>query len=245
MNEMDRELLKKEIIQEFLQSHSLKEIIREEIKSAEQEKKANKEKLQRQKKAAFLNRIQSQLREIDPNQDRIFGKPSALISIIEFSDFECPYCRKIHPILKRIVNDSDGSINWVFRHFPLSFHKPNALKEAQAAECAANQGNSQTFWKFTDALFMQPRRGKQQREQLIKNAAEKIGISYEELQKCITANIFLKKIIDDENEAIKLGLKGTPVNLIINHKTNEIFLRQGSATLQTLQQDIKRLENNN
>ena len=56
--------------------------------------------------------------------DHLYGSPSAEITLIEYSDFECPYCKRFHPTAKQLVDKSNGQVNWVYRHFPLAFHNP-------------------------------------------------------------------------------------------------------------------------
>ncbi|MGR9052310.1 MAG: DsbA family protein [Gammaproteobacteria bacterium] len=234
--------LKQELLHELLHSSELKQIIQEEIKVHEAQTLLNRAQPKQDKLNAIQSRIQKKLRPVSPGRDRIFGNPSAPVSIIEFSDFECPYCRKLHPVLKHLIIESEGKVNWVYRHFPLAFHKPNALREAEAAECADDQPGNDNFWRFTEALFLQPRRGKQDPEQIIKVAAQKSEIDYLALSECVKAGTYREKVQNDEKEALNLGLQGTPANVLIHQKTGKTLLRQGSASYMTLKKDIEKLE---
>src|SRR5207237_7967826 len=84
--------------------------------------------------------------------DHVYGNPNASITLIEYSDFECPYCKSVHLTAKRVVDESRGQVNWVYRHFPLEMHNPGAQKQAEASECAAELGGNEAFWKFADAV---------------------------------------------------------------------------------------------
>ena len=84
---------------------------------------------------------------VDPENDHIRGDKDAPYSIIEYSDFECPFCARHWPTMKQILAD-DLEVNWVYRHFPLAFH-PQAQPAAEASECAAEQGK---FWEYADVL---------------------------------------------------------------------------------------------
>jgi len=85
--------------------------------------------------------------------DHIIGSPTAPVVLVEYSDFQCPYCKMIHPSLKQIVADSNGQIAWVYRDFPLYQIHPEAENSANAAECIAAQLGNDAFWKFGDSIF--------------------------------------------------------------------------------------------
>jgi Thioredoxin len=80
--------------------------------------------------------------------DHVRGDSNAPVTVIEYADFQCPYCQQMHAALQTAVQE--GRIRWVYRHFPLSSIHPLAFKEAEAAECAGAQGK---FWEYADALF--------------------------------------------------------------------------------------------
>ena len=85
---------------------------------------------------------------VDPEADHIRGDKDAAFTIIEYSDFECPFCSRHHPTLKQLIED-EPDVNWVYRHFPLGFHA-SAQRAAEASECANEQGK---FWEYTDMIY--------------------------------------------------------------------------------------------
>lgn len=87
------------------------------------------------------------------SSDHIFGNPAAPLKIVEFSDLECPFCQKFHPTLKQLVNDYNGEVAWVYRHFPLESIHPSARPAAEASECVASLGGNDAFWQYLDLLF--------------------------------------------------------------------------------------------
>lgn len=90
------------------------------------------------------------------DDDHVYGSREAAITMIEFSDFQCPYCARAHPTVTQIVAESDGEINWVYRHLPLGNH-PAAYPASVASECARELNGDDAFWAFADALFAQQR----------------------------------------------------------------------------------------
>lgn len=89
---------------------------------------------------------------IDFKKDHILGDRNAPIAIIEYSDYQCPFCHAVHPTYKQIMKEYDGKVMWVYRHFPLSFH-PEAMPLAIASECVASLKGNDAFWAFSDKVM--------------------------------------------------------------------------------------------
>ncbi len=90
--------------------------------------------------------------EVPPvsSADHIYGNPDAAVTVIEYSDFECPYCKIFQSTLKKTVDESNGNVNWVYRHWPI--HQ-NSVEKLIAAECIAKLKGNDAFWKYSDLLF--------------------------------------------------------------------------------------------
>jgi len=82
--------------------------------------------------------------------DHIWGSSNAEVFVIEYSDLECPYCKRIHSTLKEIVNESNGEVAWIYRHWVVH---PNALPKAGASECVAKIKGNDAFWKYIELVF--------------------------------------------------------------------------------------------
>jgi protein-disulfide isomerase len=131
------------------------------------------------------------------------GTASAPVTIVEFSDFQCPFCRAAESTLKQLRQQYGDQINLVYMDFPLSFHS-HAMDAARAARCAADQDR---FWQFHDALFLD--QTKLEADNLAK-AAAKIGLDRDKFNGCLASNKHDSGIRKDIAEGNALGVTGTP-----------------------------------
>jgi protein-disulfide isomerase len=92
---------------------------------------------------------------VDPisEKDHVRGDRDAQIVLIEYSDFQCPFCSRFHPTAQQVVEEFNGQVMWVYRHFPLDSIHPVARKAAEASECVAELGGNDAFWNFVDTIF--------------------------------------------------------------------------------------------
>lgn len=147
--------------------------------------------------------------------DHILGNPAAPAMIIEYSDFDCEYCKDFHDTLHQVIADAgaNGKVAWVFRQFPLTEIHPNALPHARAAECIAKTAGNDTFWKFATILFA---------NQFVEPAsygtlAKAAGISGDAFAACYAdaAVSVDARIMADRKNALDVGAQGTPYSLIL------------------------------
>jgi protein-disulfide isomerase len=154
------------------------------------------------------------VRPVNAN-DHILGNPTAPIIIVEYSDFDCTFCKDFHNTLHQVIANlgADGDVAWVYRHFPLSQIHPNALSHARASECIAKVAGNDAFWKFTDALFAsQPVNPSSYGE-----LASSIGISGDGFASCY-AKVPTEvdaRIAGDTKNAQDVGAQGTPYSLVL------------------------------
>lgn len=135
------------------------------------------------------------------------GSSAAKIAVVEFSDFECPYCGRhaqtVYPQLQRQYIDN-GTLMYVFRHFPLQKLHPNAFKAAEAAECARDQGK---FWEMHDRLFTNQ---KALTESDLSNHAGAIGVDSARFKPCLSNGTKSSRVKEDAAEGERLELQATP-----------------------------------
>jgi protein-disulfide isomerase len=89
--------------------------------------------------------------------DHIIGDVNAEIIIVEYSDLDCPFCKVFHNTMHQVVNQSEGKVAWVYRHYPIPQLHPNAPLKAEESECAWELGGNDAFWKYADKVFSTPR----------------------------------------------------------------------------------------
>lgn len=160
------------------------------------------------------------------SSDHIQGSPTAPIVLVEYSDFQCPYCQLIYPELKDIVAKSNGQISWVMRNFPLYQIHPNALPGANAAECITAQLGNSAWWQFADDDFNnQANIG----TSFFSAEAQKLGANMTEYNSCIAASTYQTKIEAQIAEAEGNGGNGTPYTVVINTKTGKQYPVSGAV----------------
>lgn len=148
-------------------------------------------------------------------RDHIWGDPNAPVKIIEFSDTECPACKRFHPTLKRIVAEYPDEVAWVYRHFPNDDYHPRARKEAEATECAAELGGNAKFWAYLDRLFeITPSNNKLDPAQLPRIAAY-VGLDRAKFEQCLQSGRHARRVADDLADALAAGGQGTPYSVVI------------------------------
>ena len=156
--------------------------------------------------------------------DHILGNPAAPVMIIEYSDFDCDFCKGFHDTLNQIIANAgvNGKVAWVFRHLSLSEIHPNALAHARAAECVAATSGNDAFWKFSNALFAAQPADPSSYGTL----ASSIGLSGNAFATCYsTASSTLDaRITADRQNALDIGADGTPYSIIlVNGKPFEVM----------------------
>lgn len=142
--------------------------------------------------------------------------------IVEFSDFDCPYCHRFHPTMQQILLDYGDKVAWVYRHFPLDSLHPNARKKAEASECVAKLGGNDAFWKFTDALY-DSSRGKVAVDDL-PNIASEVGVSKADFQKCLDSGETKDIVQSQYQDAAASGGRGTPYSVVMTRDGQKIPL---------------------
>lgn len=193
--------------------------------------------------ARQLNERAKNVRRVDAKRDHIYGNQKARVTIIEYSDFDCPYCKSFHATPKKAVDKYDGRVNWVYRHFPLAFH-PDAMKLAEASECAADLAGNEAFWKYTDALYARsPSNDKSLVMAKLKQIAETIGLNKNDFMVCLNSDKYAARVTEDFEEGSRLGINGTPGSILLNNETGDVLVVSGALPLEAITAKIEQILN--
>ena len=176
-------------------------------------------------------------------KDHVRGSSNARYQLIEYSDLECPFCKTFHPTAQKILTEYKGNISWVYRHFPLDPIHPKADKEAEAAECAAEQGGNDGFWKFVDKVFETTPSNNGLDASKLPEIATQIGLDGTKFQACINSGKMASIVEAQYQSGIKVGVTGTPTSVLLDTKTGQAKLIPGAFPFEQLKTQIDSLIN--
>ncbi|MFA6397539.1 MAG: thioredoxin domain-containing protein [Candidatus Paceibacterota bacterium] len=169
-----------------------------------------------------LNENSNQLTILTPKQlpeayknDHYFGNGDESVVIVEYSDTECPFCKRFQGTMQEVMKNYSGRVAWVYRHVPLDSLHTKARKEAEATECAAELGGNEIFWKYLDAIFtITPSNDGLDLAELPKIAVD-LGLNKVDFEECLASGKYAEKVEADAQLAVKAGAKGAPYSVII------------------------------
>jgi len=155
------------------------------------------------------------IRPIDEN-DHIRGNPNAPIVIVEYSDYDCPFCKNYHETMNNVMADygSTGQVAWVYRHFPLEQLHPNAAGIALAAECVADIAGNEGFWTFSDLVFGERTTNAPTNITKLADYAVEAGADKAAFESCVSEGKFIAEVTEDFQDGAKAGVRGTPHSLV-------------------------------
>lgn len=163
------------------------------------------------------------------------GNPEAKVTVVEFSDFQCPACGTAFPATQQVFEQYKDRIRFVYRHFPLTGLHPFAISAAEASECASDQ---QQFWEMHDALFQQQSnwtatQSLDQAKQNIRAIAQQLGLTMQSFDQCLSSRQKLSKVQEDMDAAIRFSVNSTPTFFINGKKvTGAIPVEQFSQEIE-------------
>lgn len=141
--------------------------------------------------------------DVAPDPSRLRGNPDAPVTIIEFSDFQCPYCRTVAPTIKEVLGKYKDKVRFSYRDFPLQAIHPLAEQAAEASRCAGEQGK---YWEYHDLLYAQAKLD----QAGLTGHARAVGLDMDRFSACLAGGKFKAAIYNDLETGIRAGVSGTP-----------------------------------
>ena len=174
------------------------------------------------------------------DKDHIRGSKETKVVLVEYGDFECPFCKRFQPTMQQVLKEYGNKVAWVYRQYPLSFHQ-NAKKEAEASECIAELGGNDKFWEFADKIYERTTsNGTGFPIENLTLLAQELGVDGNTFQKCLDSGKYTKFVTEEENNGTKAGVNGTPGTFIVRNDGKKDFIN-GALPLEQVKQQIDAL----
>ena len=157
------------------------------------------------------------------DSEHYLGRANSPIKIIEYSEGECVFCKRINPILKRIISENTEDTALVFRHFPLTIH-PKAFIEAMALECAAEIGGESFFWSYLDRLFEVTPSNNDINLEALPEIANFLKIDKESFNECLSSGRYKERVQRDIQSGLAIGVKKIPYLALVAPNGQQFIL---------------------
>jgi protein-disulfide isomerase len=154
---------------------------------------------------------------VDEGRDHVQGRPDAPVTLVEYGDYECPYCGAAYPIVKQVQERMGERLRFVFRNFPISTSHPHAEQAAEAAEAA---GAQRRFWEMHDLLYENQDRLE---EADLRGYAERLGLDVEAFDRGLAEHVHAARVREDFMSGVRSGVNGTPSFYINGAKHNDSY----------------------
>jgi protein-disulfide isomerase len=141
---------------------------------------------------------------VTEDRDHIQGPTEAAVTLVEYGDYECPYCGAAYPIIKEVQSRMGERLRFVFRNFPITTSHPHAEQAAETAEAAATQDK---FWQMHDLLYENQRR---LRDPDLRDYAERLALDVERFDKELAEHVHAARVREDFMSGVRSGVNGTP-----------------------------------
>jgi protein-disulfide isomerase len=181
--------------------------------------------------------------KVDPISatDHIRGNKNARIALIEYSDLECPFCKRFHPTAQQVLDTYKDKVVWVYRSFPMSQLHSKAKKESEAIECAGKLAGNEGFWKMTDKIFEVTPSNNGLDLTILPDLASSVGIDKTAFKSCLDSGEMAAKVDAQYQSGLNAGVKGTPGNFLLDTKTGKAVEIPGAVPFESIKQVIDQM----
>jgi protein-disulfide isomerase len=158
----------------------------------------------------------SNIKPVDKT-DYIYGNPNAPILVVEYSDYDCPFCKNFHETMNQIMNEYGvtGKVAWVYRQFPIAGLHPNANHLSESALCVGELGGNDAFWKYSNSIFQERNVNEATNISKLKDYAKNAGVEESAFQACLDSGKHKKTVEDSLAEGASAGIEGTPHSFVL------------------------------
>ena len=148
--------------------------------------------------------------------DHILGNPDAAVTVVEFSDTECPFCKMFQTTMQTVIDTygKDGKVAWVYRDFPLDMH-PKSRKESEAIECVNELGGSTAFWKMLDMIYTNTPSNNGLDATKLPEFAKEAGVDVTKFNTCLASGKYASTVEAYVQDGLKAGVQGTPFSVLV------------------------------
>ncbi len=165
------------------------------------------------------------------SDDYVRGDKDAELTLIEYSDLECPFCKRFHPVMLQVMDEYKGKVRWVYRQFPLTEIHQNAQKESVAALCVGKLGGSDAYWKFTDAIFDRSAAGGTGFNLTdLPALAKEVGVNESKFNDCYNGTEMDARVTAETADGAGAGAQGTPTTFVVDKSGKTLTTFPGYVT---------------
>jgi protein-disulfide isomerase len=162
------------------------------------------------------------IRPVSQNE-HVLGDVNAKVVIVEYSDTECPFCKRFHADMHKLI-DGNSDVAWVYRHFPIASLHTKAFNEALATECAAEQGGNDTFWRYTDEVYNRTGSNDSLDPKELYNIAADLDLNILAFRTCLDTKQHTDVVEADMADGSKNKVQGTPTSFVlVNGKVVQVI----------------------
>lgn len=151
------------------------------------------------------------------DSDYIRGNPNAPILLVEYSDYECPFCKQFHNTMKQLLDEfgAQGRVAWVYRQYPIEQLHPNSPRISEAALCVGDIGGNTAFWQFSDLIYEQRELDAPTNVVRLPEYAERVGVDRAAYTECMNSGRQRQTVVDSVKDGFDAGIRGTPYTYIM------------------------------